>query len=246
MRRFKLLACKALYREISLITAKCGNFIDVTYLKQGFHDTPKILNDALKEELKKLDEGNDIYSCPPAEGRDFDAILLGYGLCSNSIIGLKSNKYMIVAPKADDCITLLLGSYKDYKEYFDSHPGTYWYTASWIENGYTPSKENERIKYMEYAESFGEENAKYLIETKWCTKNYKSAAYVCWKGLKFKKFEQYTKDAARHYGWEYEKIMGKNTLLSDLINGKWDERFLVVPAGKEILPDYEGNIIRYE
>lgn len=60
MKRFKLLACKALYREFSLLSSACENFIDATYMQQG-HDTPKLLNEQLQHEIDMIDEGRDIH-----------------------------------------------------------------------------------------------------------------------------------------------------------------------------------------
>ncbi len=242
--RLKLIACKALYREFSFLTAASKNFIDATYLKQGLHDTPAFLNEALREEIRKIDLGEDLYSFSPQQGRDFDAILLGYGLCSNGIVGLSSQKYKIVVPKTDDCIALILGSYRQYKEYFDAHCGTYWYTPSWIENAYTPSLQMESFRLEEYTKIYGEDNAKYLVETEMMIKNYNRAAYAAWDEISLAEYETYTKEAAEHFGWEYDRVKADKRYLEDFINGKWDERFLVAMPGQRIEADYDGNIIK--
>jgi len=244
MQRLKLIACKALYREFSFLTATCGNFIDATYLRQGLHDTPALLNEALRNEIARIDDGDDIYSYKPRFGRDFDAIVLGYGLCSNGVIGLSSKKYKIVVPKTDDCIALVLGSYKKYKEYFDKHCGTFWYTPSWIENAYTPSEQREKSCLKEYTEKYGKENAKYIVETERTVKNYNRAAYAAWDEVHTAEHEAYTKQAAEYYGWDYERVGAEKTYLEDLLCGKWDERFLVVEPGQRIEADYDGNIIK--
>lgn len=244
MLRLKLLACKALYREFSLLTVRCGNFIDATYLRQGLHDTPQLLRKALQDEIDGIDAGEDVHSYTPRFRKDFDAILLGYGLCSNGIAGLSSKRYALVAPRTDDCIGLLLGSYKRYREYFDSHSGTYWYTPSWIENAYTPSEEMEKAGFAEYSEKYGEENAGYLMENELMLGNYDRAAYIAWDELPFPEYEEYTRRAAQYYGWDYDKVKGDLSLLRDFINGKWDERFLIVPPGGKIEADYEGGVIK--
>jgi len=40
-----------------------------------------------------------------------------------------------VVPRAHDCITLLLGSKERYAKLFGERPGTYWYSAGWLEIG---------------------------------------------------------------------------------------------------------------
>ncbi len=247
MKRLKLLACKALYRELSLITATCDNFVDVTYIKQILHDTPKLLNKALAEEIKKIDEDEDNHTYSSMYNkRPFDAIIFGYGLCSNAVIGLSSEKYPLVIPKTDDCIGLFLGSYEKYKECFKENTGTYWYNASWIENSHMPSEENDAQMLEAYVEKYGEENAKYLMEDACLVANYNKCAYINWDELKFPKYEEYTKEAAKFYGWNYEKIQGDSCFLRDLIDGNWDDRFLIVPPGKTVVEDFNGGIMKAE
>jgi hypothetical protein len=245
--RLKLIACKALYREISLITATSANFIDVTYLRQGLHNTPGLLKEALQMEINRIDEGDDLHTYKNEYSiRDFDAILLGYGLCSNGVAGLSSAKYPIIVPKAHDCITLFLGSQEKYLKYFNAHPGTYWYNASWIENALTPSEQTDREMYDFYAEKYGEENAGFLVQSQ-LTANYSRCVFIKWEELPFPEYEKYTRDAAKHEDWEFDLVDGNSSYLRDFLNGKWDEkRFLTVPPRKRIAPDYSGDIITLE
>ena len=118
--RLKRLACKVLQREISLLMAQCSHFIDVTYIRQDFHNKPQLLNSFLQEKINKLDEGTDKYTCP----EPFDAVLPGYGLCSNGVTSFKSMLYKLVVPRAHDCITFLLGAREAYDYYFNKNPGT--------------------------------------------------------------------------------------------------------------------------
>ena len=162
--RLKIIACKVLFRELSLIAAKSKNHIDITYLKQGLHNEPDYLRKSLQCEIDKIDNDNDLYTNAQPYNKNFDAILLGYGLCSNAILGIKSKKHKIVVPKAHDCITLLLGSKEKYKEYFDTHRGIYWYSIGWIESTPMPGKERCEFIRNEYAKKYGEENCDYLMD----------------------------------------------------------------------------------
>ncbi|MGI5849563.1 MAG: DUF1638 domain-containing protein [Christensenellales bacterium] len=241
--RYKVLACKALFREISQIAAQIDTVLDVTYLRQELHDTPDILRKTLQNEIDLIDNEADMHTNRLRFGKDFDAILLGYGLCSNGIAGLSSKKYPLVVPRADDCIALFLGSYQKYKEFFDMHPGTYWYNASWIENAYTPSEANQNALIKEYTEKYGYDNAMYILETESTVKNYNMAAYIEWKELNFPSYEQYTKQAAKYYGWQYEKVKGDSGWLKDFLTGNHDQRFVVAMPGKQLTQDYTGKII---
>ncbi len=242
--KYKVLACKALFRELSLISASCSSVLDITYIRRALHDTPRLLNKTLQEEIDRIDSGQDMHSNEPVNGEDFDAILLGYGLCSNGISQLTSKKYKLVVPRSDDCIGLYLGSYDKYREFFDKHPGTYWYNASWIENGYTPSKQTYEAKFKEYSTLYGEDNAEYLINTENSVKNYNTAAYVDWDELYFPHHEQYTKEAAEYLGWQYKKVAGSSSWLADFLEGKHDERFATALPGHTFEQDFDGRVIK--
>lgn len=244
--RLKLIACKILSREIGLLSAHCENYIDVTYLRQGYHDEPETLRRLLQEEIDSVESGDDPRSCNKY-GYDFDAILIGYGLCSNGILGLSSKKYPLVIPRAHDCTTLFLGSKEKYREYFDQNGGTYWYNNGWIENAIMPSPKYKDYYYNIYLEAYGEENAQYLTEIKcdWI-KNYNRFTYIKWDNLANEKYERFSKECADYFGLEFDVLKGDSTLLSDFLEGKWDnERFLIVPPGKAVEVAYnEQEIIK--
>ena len=241
--RFKVIACKALQREISLLAARTDAVLDITYMRQGLHDTPDLLRAALQKEINAVDDGNDLHSNEARLGRRFDAILLGYGLCSNGVAGVSSKTHKLVVPRSDDCIALFLGSYAKYREYFDAHPGTYWYNASWIENAYTPSEENRRQLLAEYTEKYGADNAEYLVDAESTTKNYNNAAYIAWEGLGFPEYERYTREAAAYFGWKFDKVTGDSGWLTDLLSGRHDDRFAVAQPGECFAQDYEGHVL---
>jgi len=246
VKRFKLIACKVLYREICLLSANGESHIDVTYLQQGLHDQPDLLRTVLQDEIDRIDAGEDLYSCSPIKSLDFDAILLGYGLCSNAICGISSKKYKIVVPRAHDCITLFLGSKEEYKTYFDSrNGGIFWYTSGWIDNVLMPSKERRDILTKRYTEQFGEDSAAYLIETaqSW-DQQYNMCAFVDWAALNNSYYIEYTKRCAAYLDWDFDLLAGSPELLQDFLRGNWDgDRFLVLEPGQSIGPSYGDDIV---
>ena len=169
--RLQFIICKVMQREAYYCAARSRNIVDVAVMPQGLHNEPEKLR---SEVQKALDATSDI------QGRPYDALLLGYGLCSNGIVGLHS-QIPIVVPRGHDCITLLLGSKDRYKEYFDSHRGVYWFSPGWIETDNQPGKERFERTLKEYIEKFGEDNAEYLMETEknWM-KEYNWATYIDW------------------------------------------------------------------
>ncbi|MBI3991024.1 MAG: DUF1638 domain-containing protein [Candidatus Omnitrophica bacterium] len=237
----KLIACEVVYREVCLCVALSRNIVDVTFITQGLHDLKQEgMVVRLQKEIDSVDETK------------YEAILLGYGLCNNGIAGLRANKIKIVAPRAHDCITLFLGSKERYQEYFAHNPGTYFETTGWIErdnvNMENVSQNVHRqlgiANYEEYVRQYGEENAKYLLETlgDW-TKNYRKYAYIDMDGG-LPVYGEDIKAKAKEKNWEYERIKGDMRLIKKMIDGEWGaEDFLIVPPGQQIVATHDGSIL---
>jgi len=226
-------------REAYFCAARSKNVVDIVLMEQGLHDEPEKLR---SEVQKALDNTCDI------QGRPYDASLLGYGLCSNGIVGL-SAKIPIVAPRGHDCITLLLGSKDKYQEYFDSHRGVYWYSPGWIESGKQPSEERYEKMLKEYKEKYGDDNAQYLmeVEQKWI-KEYDWATYIDWGFVDSDEYKNYTKRCAEFLHWNYDELKGSPVLMKKLVDGHWhDSEFLVVKPGQKISEDLTNDgIIKAE
>ena len=183
----------------------------------------------------------------------YDAIILGYGLCNNGIRGLRSELPLVI-PRAHDCITLLLGSKERYKKYFDKNPGTYFESTGWLERGDASSVDNEKsipaqlgIKtYDQYVEEYGEENAKYIMETLGSgIENYSKFAFIDTKVCDTERYKKEVKSNATEKGWEYEELSGNTNIFLKMMNGKWDEdTFLIIQPGKTIEPSHKDDVIK--
>ena len=227
--RLKFIVCKVLQKEAYFCAARSKNTIDIILMPQGLHNEPDKLRAQVQEELGRTED---------VQGRPYDAALLGYGLCSNGIVGLKA-KIPIVVPRAHDCITLLLGSKEKYKEYFDSHRGIYWYSSGWIESNVQPGKERYERTLNEYRKKYGDDNAEYLMkmEQNWF-KEYSWATYVDWGLPENDEEKQYTKQCAEYLNWNFDALDGDSSLMQRFVDGKWDNKeFLTVPPSKKIAED---------
>ena len=174
-----------------------------------------------------------------------DALLIGYGLCSNGLVGIKSKDKKLIVMRGHDCITFLLGSKEYYKEYFDANPGTYWYSPGWIETGTQPGKERYENTMKDYIEKYGEDNAEYLMkmEQGWIDE-YSTAAYVDLGFNNSEKYKGYTKKCANWLNWKYDELNGDPGLIQRFVNGEWNNKeFLIVEPGQEIIPSYDDRII---
>ncbi|MHC4148063.1 MAG: DUF1638 domain-containing protein [Planctomycetota bacterium] len=233
MKRFQFIVCKVMQREAYFCAARSRNIIDVVLMQQGLHNEPEKLRCQVQ---KALDRTADV------QGREYDASLLGYGLCSNGIVGL-SAKIPVVVPRGHDCITLLLGSREKYQEYFDSHRGVYWFSPGWIETDTQPGKERYEHTLKQYIEKYGQDNAEYLmqVEQNWI-KEYNWATYIDWGLTNAQGEKEYTRSCAEFLGWNYDEIRGDPSLIQRLLDGEWTEGdFLIVKPGQKITEDLTTN-----
>lgn len=240
--RIALIGCMVMNREISQLIADSPHVVRAWWLRQGLHDTPDILRTQLQKTIDAIEEENESLRA----GLRMEAIVLAYGLCSNGVIGLRSRSLPIVVPRCDDCVSLFLGSAERYRQYFQSMPGAYWYNRGWIEQAFTPSKENYARQREEYVQEYGEENADYLMEctNNWMT-NYHYCGYITCPLGEQPAHEAYARQAAADFGWEFCKVDGDMSYFDALVNGPWtDDRFLSCPPHCEIIADYSNKKFR--
>lgn len=223
-----LIGCKVFTRELYHLCAHSPHNVEIRWMKAALHNFPGTLRPALQAEIDRIED---------EEESTCEAILLGYGLCSMGVVGLRTKKLPLVVPRAHDCITLLLGAQKTYRDLFEAHNGgVYWYSSGWIEQFKIPGKQyDEQAKYTEYVMKYGEENAEYLIEMeKGWTQHYDLAALIEWPGLENEKWDEMTRKIAADQNLDYERIEGKDTMLRKMVYGEWDKDFVVVQPGQEL------------
>lgn len=250
---FKIIACEIAFREICHVTARSPNLIDLDFLTQGLHDTPCQGRLEIQSRIDAVPEGK------------YDAILIGYGLCGNIIKGLRARHTPLVLPRAHDCITFFLGSRRRYEQYNEKRTGTYYYTSGWLEclrrrgeeSGRTAAtflptragtSRDTRQLFAEWTEKFGEENARYLLETmdEW-THHYTHGVLINFDFTKLLRLEEQVKQICAQRGWQFEEVSGDLDLLQRWVDGAWSsEDFLVLPPGQSVAPSYDERIIESE
>jgi hypothetical protein len=240
----KLIACEILYREVCAAVARSVNKIDVEFMPKGLHDVGQAgMSTRLAEALAAVDESR------------YDAVLFGYALCSNGLVGLTARSIPLVVPRGHDCITLFLGSKERYLDYFRSHTGVYFKTSGWIERGEGLSQYNQDAiqhqtgmtqTYEDLVAKYGEDNAKYLYEQLGnMTRNYSGIAYIAMGVEPDDRFERQAREEASQRQWKFERLQGDMSLIRQLVDGPWsEEQFLTVPPGKKIVPSYDERIIK--
>lgn len=238
---FKVLCCEVFFRETCHLLADSPHKCDVEFLPKGLHDlgVEKMLP-RLQEQVDQVEEGA------------YDAILLTYGLCNNGVAGLRASHTKLVIPRAHDCITIFMGSRDRYRDYFNEHPGTYYLTSGWIERNDPESAGDETVyqklglfmQYEEMVEKYGEDNARYVMETMGDgLANYDRVAFIR-MGLDCEDaFAAQAKKEAEDKGWDYDEMQGSMEILRKLYNGEWDDDFLVVEPGESIESVHDHSVV---
>jgi hypothetical protein len=162
-------------------------------------------------------------------------IILGYGLCSMAVVGLRANGCTLVVPRVDDCIALCLGSQEAYRAQFKSEPGTYYLTRGWIEAGDSPFSEHEKL-----VQAFGEEKAGRVMER--MLKNYTRLAFIDTGQGENEDYRDYSQGMAKRFGLRYAEIPGSERLIRKMLRGPLDHEFVVAAPGETIrYLDFKGG-----
>jgi hypothetical protein len=242
----KLIACEILYRELCAAVARSVHRVDLEFLPKGLHDIGQAgMSRRLQEAVSAVDESK------------YEAIVLGYALCSNGLVGLTARSIPLVLPRGHDCITLFLGDRQRYLDYFRAHPGAYYKTSGWIERGSDLSQYHlDSIQktsgmtqtYEELVAKYGEDNGRFLYD-QLCdmTRNYSQFTFIRMGIEPDDRFERQARAEAESRGWKFEVLQGNMELLQRLVDGPWDaDRYLVVPPGHRVVPSYDDTIIKAE
>jgi len=198
-----------------------GKIKNLIYLDYGLHRIPKNLRRTLQDEIDHIEQPS--------------LIVLGYGLCGNSLHQIDSGIHTLLIPRTDDCIAILLGSRQAYQKEFFSNPGTYYLSKGWLESGSNPLQE-----YDEYTEKYGETQSEWLLDQQY--KNYKRLAMVAHNQNDMEHYRAQAIEVAHfceRWGMRYEEIMGSEDYIKKLVEIALDlkhesDDFVIIPPGNQL------------
>lgn len=209
--KLKVFACSTLADEIQKILP---TNIALELLPYALHREPHKLQNELQQRIDADTE--------------HDTLLFGYGLCSYGVVNLRSERHTLVIPRVHDCISILMGSRQIYDSEFQKCPGSIYLSKGWIDQGAEPLAEFKR-----YAETFGEENAQWMIDTQYS--NYKRIVFIDTEVGNSEELANYSIEVAKYIKVDYQEQQGSSRLLEKLIQGDWDQEFVVTPPGRMVM-----------
>lgn len=206
-----IVACNTLRNELEAAIANTQCSYPVYWIESGLHQYPERLKGRIQEEMDRFS--------------NIDTLLLVFGYCGNSVLGLVPLSFHLVFPRVDDCITLLLGSAEARKEI--ERLGTYFLTEGWLDH------ENNLWKEYQYTlEKYGEERGKRLFAL--MLKHYTDLVIIDTGCYNIKQFRDRAEEIASHLGLSLETVPGTTRYLEKLLTGPYDHEFICIPPGKTV------------
>ncbi|SLM31772.1 conserved hypothetical protein [Desulfamplus magnetovallimortis] len=99
-----IIACGSLYHELESVK-RDDQQVTIHYLDTDLHRTPAKIPAILQKNIDIIEHSlKDISTIS-----DKSKIILGYGLCSNAVVGVTTKKSSLVVPRVHDCLDLFLG-----------------------------------------------------------------------------------------------------------------------------------------
>ncbi|NBC82359.1 MAG: DUF1638 domain-containing protein [Bacteroidetes bacterium] len=219
-----IIACGSIKPEINRLNADIGNKTEVIFFDQGLHRIPHKMPDILQETIDEI-----------ADRAEVETIVLGYGLCSNGVVGLKAPRQGLIIPRAHDCIAFFLGSRQAYHRNFKEFPGTYYLSKSWIDN----QKDPIGLMKNEYTERVGPEDAEWAMKEE--IKHYSQIAFINTIPEEANKYRKVAQMNADYFQKKYKEYKGEPTYILKILNGPYDDDFVHIPPGELVKQKYFIN-----
>lgn len=204
-----VVACSIMRAELEEVTKGAAG-VEVRYLEQALHRTPHLMKDRIQTEMEAV--------CGYA-----DRIVLGYGLCSNGVVGVVAGRQGIIIPKCHDCISLFLGSRAAYDDLFDKIPGTYYLTPGWIEE----KKDPLGIVEDDYTPRVGRDAAVWVMQEE--LKHYTHIALISSGLTDIETYRQRARENAAFFEKQYLEVKGNLDYFKKMVH--------LDASSKDVFPD---------
>ncbi len=210
-----VIACRVIKNELDALLNE-NDPVEVHYLDQNLHRNPEKMTGTIQA---KVDEVS----------RYAGHIVLGYGLCSNGVVGVRAVSQEICVPRVHDCITLMLGSRQAFHEAFNAQSGTYYLSAGWLQR----KKDPLGILEDEYIPRMGREEA--VLGLREELQHYTRIVFIRGKDESVEDHRKRAMKNAAFLGMDYAEMEGSDRYFRKILFGPYDSSdFVCVPPGETI------------
>lgn len=197
-----IVACRALEPEIEQLDP-AAHGVETHYLDQDLHRLPHLLPEEIQAVVDRI-------------APRVSTIALGYGLCSNAVVGVVAPAQGLVIPKVHDCIALLLGSREAYQEAFRRRAGSYYLTRGWLDE----QKDPIGVMTNDYVPRVGREDAEWALREE--MKHYTHIVLIRTAATDIERCRARGEQNADFLGMTYEEVEGRSEYLRRLVAGQYD------------------------
>ena len=218
--RLALIACPAVLGELAEGAAEGA---ETRELEAQLHILPDKLKQALRAAVAEADEPG-------------VTIVLGYGLCSNAVLGLKTEHATLVVPRVDDCIAMLLGSNEAFSMEAEKERGSYYLAKAYLDECANLVTEHEAM-----VEKYGPERAEKMMRL--LLKHYKRVVLVDTGRYELEPLRERVREVAELYDLAVDEVSGTTRIVDGLVADEWGDDFVVAPPGHELtLRDFRPEL----
>jgi hypothetical protein len=196
--------------------AETGVDYPVTYVESGLHASPEAMRRRIQAEIDSIANAG--------------TILLGFGYCGNSLVGVSAPRSRMVLPRVDDCISLFLGSHQLRRD-ISAEQGTYFLTNGWLEH-----ESNLLAEHRRCVQRYGQSKALRIMKT--VLKNYRRLMFVNTGAYRMDEHVSRVQEFAGQMDLRLETVSGSLRYFKKLLQGPWDDEFIIVQPGEAFRLDF--------
>ncbi|MEW5784078.1 MAG: DUF1638 domain-containing protein [Bacillota bacterium] len=212
MKKTVVLACETISEEVLFTANSVQTPFPIIWVESGLHNNPDRLKKQLQADIRRIDNA--------------DYILLLFGYCGNSILDLVSENSSLVIPKADDCISLLLGGNKP-RNSLNAKAMAYFLTNGWLQH-----ENNLWSEYQYCLKKYGIERTRKLYQM--MLGNYHSLNVINTGAYNLEELLPVTKQIAAELGLTHTVVEGSLGLIEKALRGQWDDEFAIIEPGRPV------------
>lgn len=236
--RAKIIACDVFKTEIEYILKDNAEDISAVYFPINAHDQPDLLRERIQN---AIDNPGD---------QDVELFIIAYGLCGNSLAGIRAGDIPLLVMKAHDCSQILLGT-EAHRVYFNDNPSRGWMSRGFLEcdeefDGFRGGALIDNRSKESYIEEYGEENGEYIWNTMHPEHEDSTLYYIHVPETSSEDLRRQAIVRADRLKKSFKEIPGNIDMLRQLIVSRSGDDVLYVPPGGLINPSWNASVIKVE